>query len=69
MKYLTEKLGFKNLELLKQKDPYAYEYMDSFKRFGKEKLPDKRSFYSSVKNETTGDNGEKLDGHINDKII
>ena len=43
--------------------------MDSFKRFGKEKLPDKRSFYSSVKNETTGDNGEKLDGHINDKII
>ena len=43
--------------------------MESFKRFGKEKLPDKRSFYSSVKNETTGDNGEKLDGHINDKII
>ena len=43
--------------------------MDSFKRFGKEKLPDKRFFYSSVKNETTGDNGEKLDGHINDKII
>ena len=67
MKYLTEKLGFKNLELLKQKDPYAYEYMDSFKRFGKEKLPDKRSFCSSVKDKTTGGNGEKLDGHINDK--
>ena len=23
-------------------------------------------FYSSVKDETTGDNGEKLDGHISD---
>ena len=32
-KYLTEEFGFKNLELLKQKDAYPYEYMDSFKRF------------------------------------
>ena len=32
-KYLTEVCGFKNLELLKQKDVYPYEYMDSFKRF------------------------------------
>ena len=38
--------------------------MDSFKRFNKEKLPDKKSFYSSVKDGTTGDNGNKLDGHI-----
>ena len=27
----------------------------------------KKCFYSSVKNGTTGDNGEKLDGHIRDK--
>ena len=27
-KYLTEELGYKNLELLKQKDGYPYEYMD-----------------------------------------
>ena len=33
----------------------------------KKKLPDKECFYSSVKDETTGDNGEKLDGHINDE--
>ena len=32
-KYLTEEFGSKNLELLKQKDAYPYEYMDSFKRF------------------------------------
>ena len=41
--------------------------MDSFKRFGKEKLPDKKCFYSLVKDGTTGDNGKKLDGHINDE--
>ena len=41
--------------------------MDSFKRFSKEKLPEKECFYSSVKDGTTGDNCEKLDGHISDK--
>ena len=64
-KYLTEEFGSKNLELLKQKDAYPYEYMDSFKRFGEEKLPDREYFYSSLKDGTTGDNGEKLDVHIN----
>ena len=39
LKYLTEDFGLKNLELLKQIDVYPYEYKDSFKRFGKEKLP------------------------------
>ena len=32
-KYLTEEFGSKNLELLKQKGTYPYEYMNSFKRF------------------------------------
>ena len=66
-KYLTKEFGSKNLELLKQKDAYPYEYMGSFKRFGKEKLPDRECFYSSLKDGTTGDNGEKLDGHISNK--
>ena len=48
-KYLTEKCGSKNSELLKQKDVYLYEYKDSFKRFGEAKLPDKKCFYSFVK--------------------
>ena len=30
-------------------------------------MPDKECFYSSIKDETTGDNGEKLDGHISDE--
>ena len=49
------------------KDAYPYEYMDSFKRFDEEKLSERECFYSSVKDETTGDSGEKLDGHTNDE--
>ena len=66
-KYLSEEFGSENLELFKQKDTCAYEYMDSFKRFGEETLPDQKRFYSSVKDGTTGDNGKKLDGQINDE--
>ena len=43
-KYWTEEFGFKNLELLKKKGAYPYEYMDSFKRLSEEKLPDKNVF-------------------------
>ena len=66
-KYLNKEFVSKNLELLKQKGGYTYEYMDSFKRFSEEKLPDKKCFYSFVKDGTTGDNGETLDGHINNE--
>ena len=66
-KYLTEEFGSKNLELLKQKGAYPYEYMDNFKRFSQEKFSDKRCFYSSVKDGATNDDGEKLDGHIRDE--
>ena len=65
-KYLTEKLGSKNVELLKQKDVYPYEYMDSLKRFSEETLTDRECFYSSVKDRITGDNGKKLHYHISD---
>ena len=66
-KYLNKELGSKNVELLKQKDIFPYEYMDNFKRFSEEKLPDKECIYSSVKDGTTGDHGKQLDGHISDK--
>ena len=59
-KYLTQEFGSKYLELLKQNDAYPYEYMNSFKRFSKEKLLDKSCFYSY-------NNGEKLDGHISNE--
>ena len=41
--------------------------MDSFKRFGGEKLPDRECFYSSVKDGTTSDSGERLDGYISNE--
>ena len=66
-KYLTEEFGSKNVELLKQKGAYPYEYMGSFKRFNNEKLPDKECFYISVKDGKTGENGKKLDGSLSDE--
>ena len=63
-KYLAEEFGSKNLELLKQKDACPYEYIDSFKRFYQEKLPDKKCFYRSLKDRTSDDKSEKLNGHI-----
>ena len=58
-KYLVEEFDSKKLELLKQKGVYPYEYMNSFKGFGEEKLSDRKCFYD--------DNDEKLDGHTNDE--
>ena len=66
-KDLTKEFGPKNLELLEQKGAYPYEYMNSFKRFSKKKLPDKKWFYTSVKDGTTDDKGKTLDGHISDE--
>ena len=58
-KYLTEEFGSKNLELLKQKGAYPYEYMNSFKRFSEERLLDRKPFYRSLKNGRTGNNDKK----------
>ena len=57
-KYMTKELGSKNLEFLKQKRAYLYEYMNNFKKFSEKKLRDKNYFYSSVKDGTTDDNGK-----------
>ena len=58
-----EEFGSKNLELLKQKDDYPYEYMNSFKRFNEEKLPARKYFYSSTKDAKIGDDGKISDSH------
>ena len=63
-KYFTEEFGSTNLELLKRKDAYLYEYMGSFKRFGEERLSDRECFYNSLKDGTTGDNGENVHGYM-----
>ena len=43
-KYLVEEFGSENLELLKQKDAYPYEYMNSFEGFNEENMPAKIYF-------------------------
>ena len=66
-KYLVEEFGSQNLELLKQKGACPYEYMNSFERFNEEKLPARKYFYSSTKDEKIGDDGKISDGHISVK--
>ena len=66
-KYLVKEFRSESLEILKQKDAYAYEYTNSFERFNKEKLPAKKDFYSSIKDEKISDDGKILDGHISVK--
>ena len=47
-KYLSEEFSSEFLKLIK-KGVYPYDYMDSFENFSKDKLPDKREFFSSLK--------------------
>ena len=63
-KYLVEEFGSENLELLKQKDAYPYEYMNKFERFNEEKLPAEKYFFSSSKKGKIGDDGKISGGHI-----
>ena len=48
-KYLSEEFRGKFLKLVKQKGVYSYEYMDNFKKFHENKLPDRSKFFSSLK--------------------
>ena len=50
-KYLVKEFGSENLELLKQKGDYPYEYMNSFEKFNEEKLPARKIFTSQQKME------------------
>ena len=44
-------------DFLSRKGVYPYEYMDSWKRFKEESLPDKEYFYSKINNENITDEG------------
>ena len=49
LKYLPEEFSGNLLKLVKQKGIYPYEYIDSFKKFSENKLPDKCNFFSFLK--------------------
>ena len=50
-KYLPEEFSGELLGLVKEKGVYPYKYMDTFKKFTEEKLPDRSKFFSSLKGE------------------
>ena len=66
-KYLVEQFGSENLELLKQKADYPYEYMNGFERFNEKKLHAKKYFDSCIKDGEIGDDWKISDGHISVK--
>ena len=63
-KSLVEKFGSENLELLKPKFDYPYDYMNSFEKVNEKKLPARKYFYSSIKDRKIGNDGKISDGHI-----
>ena len=50
-KCLSQDFSGEQLKLVKQKGIYPYEYMDSFKKFSEDRLPNRYEFYSSLKDE------------------
>ena len=46
---LSEEFSGKVLRLVKQKGVYPYEYVDSFRTFFENKLPDRSKFFNSLK--------------------
>ena len=47
-KHLLSEFPIDKLELLKGKDAYPYEWVDSYEKFNYQELPPKECFYSSV---------------------
>ena len=66
-KYLAEEFGSKNLEILKQKGAYPYEYINNFEKFNEKKLRARKYFFSSTKKGEIGDDGKVSDGQTSIK--
>ena len=63
-KYFVEEFDSDNLEILKQKGAYPYEYMNSFERFNEETLPARKYFFSSTKKGKIDNVGKISDEHV-----
>ena len=48
-KHLTSEFGSDKLKILKRKDAYPYEWVDSYEKFKHLSMPEKNYFYSSLK--------------------
>ena len=60
---MISEFGVDKLEILKRKDAYPYEWVDSFEKFKYPSLPEKKCFYSSLKDGKR----ERSNGHISDE--
>ena len=59
-KNLTSEFDIDKLETLKRKDAYPYEWVDSYEKFKHPSLPEKKYFYSSLKDGKR----DRSNGHI-----
>ena len=62
-KHLTSEFGIDQLEILKRKDAYPYEWVDSYEKFKHPSLPEKKYFYSSLRDGKR----DRSNGHISDE--
>ena len=62
-KYLISEFPSDKLEILKRKDSYPYEWVDSCEKFDNQEFPPKEAFYSSLADGKRG----KGDGHISNE--
>ena len=62
-KYLNEEFSGEQLKLVKEKEIYPYEYVNSFKIFNEDELSDKSKFFSSLKD--NGVNEKEYDTAVN----
>ena len=62
-KHLISESGFDKLEILKRKDAYPYEWVDSYETFKHPSLLEKKYFYSSLKDGKR----DRSNGHISDE--
>ena len=59
-KHLLSEFPIDKLNILKRKDAYPYEWVDSYEKFNHQELPSKECFYSSINDGKRG----KGDGNI-----
>ena len=62
-KHLLSKFPSDKLKILREKDAYWYEWVDSYEKCNYKELPPKEAFYSSIDDGKRG----KGDGHISDE--
>ena len=62
-KYLLSKCSINKLKLLKGKDVYPYEWVNSQEKFNYQELPPKECFYSSIKD----DKRDNHNGHVSNE--